>query len=813
MSAAGFYHCSVKGVGRTAGRSVVAAAAYRSGERLNDDITGTVADYRARGGVKETFILAPDHAPAWTHDREQLWNQAERAEARANGRLATEFELALPHELTDAHRKELLIDYLRPIVERHGVAVDVAIHEPGEGKDHRNIHAHVLITHRELGAEGFGEIANRRTITKKVKGQQKEIEIAGIAATISNVTSIRQGWEQATNRAYERAGLDIRVDHRSHAERGIGQEPTKHLGPKVIEMEARGEVTERGAANRDIAKRNAEQQKVAALEVEERKLTAEIIDLKAERAIREARDAAKGRYDRLNETHREVSRDQIPRRYDDLRSAEPPPEISRDFAANANRAGEPVAPIHDRDAAEADWTRKMEAAAIAKAEGRPEPSEARQEPGSGARAQDARQDVEDTRPLGRTAGDIRTAWTLTRHGEDLEEALAARGVSLAVVSAEEARQSERLAAFAKEVGNRAGALREGQIVAVNIYGDVHRFNHRTTGDPRPEIEARLTRLDRGSLLNVTDTKEVMQQAARAAWRDERFEEREKVRPASDIETTIAEALHSTKTGHEFAVALDKAGLTIARATDSDVKALAALREDAGLTAIVGHEEGEATDSRHFATLQAGEIGAVTRNGDVFRLNPFALDLDEAEQRLADTQTRLPSVVEARALNEISGENTAEFWADLHAWNREANASRNDALEGDRALRSTVDAAEHGVEQTLDAAEDAIDAGMHTAGSMLGRFAKSIENVLGGIFSFFGGGDAKLTPLQARLAAQANDELAEARAVIAEVQAKEAAQDEIIFAQDKQAQHEEMERETGYRERPGDREREREREWP
>ena len=95
MTALGFYHCSVKSVGRAKGRSVVAAAAYRSGERLDDEITGQTFDYRARGGVVESFILAPDHAPAWAHDRERLWNEAERAEGRANGRLATEIETRL----------------------------------------------------------------------------------------------------------------------------------------------------------------------------------------------------------------------------------------------------------------------------------------------------------------------------------------------------------------------------------------------------------------------------------------------------------------------------------------------------------------------------------------------------------------------------------------------------------------------------------------------------------------------------------------------------------------------------------------------
>src|ERR1700722_4709246 len=128
MPTSGFYHCSVKGVGRAKGRSIVAAAAYRSGARLVDEITGQAFDYRARGGVLDSFIMTPDNAPAWAHDRAQLWNEAERTEDRANGRLATEFELALPHELDAAQRKQLLKDYLAPIIERHGVAVDVAIH-------------------------------------------------------------------------------------------------------------------------------------------------------------------------------------------------------------------------------------------------------------------------------------------------------------------------------------------------------------------------------------------------------------------------------------------------------------------------------------------------------------------------------------------------------------------------------------------------------------------------------------------------------------------------------------------------------------
>jgi MobA/MobL family len=132
MSASGFYHFSVKAVGRSNGRSIVAAVAYRRGERLVDERTGEVAPYQGRGGVMDKFILTREDAPAWAQTSERLWNELERAVTRANGRLATEFELALPHELTHEQRVLLLKDFLAPIVERHGVAIDIAIHEPGK---------------------------------------------------------------------------------------------------------------------------------------------------------------------------------------------------------------------------------------------------------------------------------------------------------------------------------------------------------------------------------------------------------------------------------------------------------------------------------------------------------------------------------------------------------------------------------------------------------------------------------------------------------------------------------------------------------
>ena len=127
------------------------------------------------------------------------------------------------------------------------------------------------------------------------------------------------------------------------------------------------------------------------------------------------------------------------------------------------------------------------------------------------------------------------------------------------------------------------------------------------------------------------------------------------------------------------------------------------------------------------------------------------------------------------------------------------------------MRHTVYGAEHGVEETLHTADDTVSAGMHAAAVGLGDLAKEIEKVLGGVFSFFGVNEPKLTPIQRELAAKADAELAEARTVAAALQEKEAIQDEIIFQQDRLQQREELERNLGYREPASGREQERERE--
>jgi hypothetical protein len=238
---ASWYHCSVKPISRSAGRSVVAAAAYRLGDALHDEISVETHDYTRRSGVASSFTIAPANAPAWALDPERLWNAVERAEKRINSTLAREVELALPAAVSAEARMGIAQEFAAELVARYGVAVSAAIHKPDRNGDQRNHHAHILFTTRRFEADGLG--AKTRVLDDRKTGPAEVIHLRRIAADL-------------INSALEDAGLDDRVDHRSFAARGIDQEPTSHLGPSAAGKERRGERSDRGDVNREIADHN-----------------------------------------------------------------------------------------------------------------------------------------------------------------------------------------------------------------------------------------------------------------------------------------------------------------------------------------------------------------------------------------------------------------------------------------------------------------------------------------------------------------------------------------------------------------------------
>ena len=149
ISALAIYQLSVKAIRRSEGGNAKAAAAYRSGTKIDQH------DYTHRRGVADRFLLLPPAAPNWTRPR--LWDEAEQAEKRCNSVVAREVLIALPHEMPLLARRKAVETLCRFLVSRYQVAADAALHTPKRGHDARNHHAHILMTTRRISAQGMTE--------------------------------------------------------------------------------------------------------------------------------------------------------------------------------------------------------------------------------------------------------------------------------------------------------------------------------------------------------------------------------------------------------------------------------------------------------------------------------------------------------------------------------------------------------------------------------------------------------------------------------------------------------------------------------
>ena len=241
------YHCSVKVISRSDGRSVTGAAAYRSGSAIADERTGVTHDYTRKTGVDHVELLLPVNAPDWAHDRSRLWNAVEKIERRKDSQLAREVEVSIPRELRRDQMLALVRDFAHDQFVSRGMIADVAFHH----LDGDNPHAHILLTMRDIHPDGFGK--KNRDWNSRDLLQAWRIE-----------------WERHANAALERNGFDQRIDHRTLAAQGIDRTPQIHLGPNVIQMEQRGIRTDRGAMMMAIDNDNTE--------IQELKTLLEIID-------------------------------------------------------------------------------------------------------------------------------------------------------------------------------------------------------------------------------------------------------------------------------------------------------------------------------------------------------------------------------------------------------------------------------------------------------------------------------------------------------------------------------------------------------
>lgn len=228
------YHFSAQVASRSAGRSVVAMAAYRSGQRLEDERTGEMKFYR-RASNPQNEIMAPVHSPEWIQDRNRLWNEVEKAEKRKDAQLCREINVALPKEFSPELQTKMLRAFCQREFVARGMIADVAIHRD----DANNPHAHIMLTMREIGPEGFG---------KKVR-EWNEREL---------IAKWREAWAHDVNRIFEKANRPERIDHRSLEAQGITDRvPTIHEGPTVRDMEKKGKQTDRGDINRAAKAHNA----------------------------------------------------------------------------------------------------------------------------------------------------------------------------------------------------------------------------------------------------------------------------------------------------------------------------------------------------------------------------------------------------------------------------------------------------------------------------------------------------------------------------------------------------------------------------
>ena len=255
------YHCNISIVSRGKGKSAVAAAAYRSGEKLTNEWDGMTHDYTRKGGVVHTEIMLPPHAPPSFSDRSTLWNSVELYEKAGNAQLAREIDAALPIELSREEQIRLVREYCSSQFVSRGMCVDYAIHDTDSG----NPHCHIMLTMRPLDERGTWAAKSKKEYDLDENGERirlpsgryktHKVDLTGWNDK-DNTLLWRKAWADYTNDFLERNGSPERIDHRSNAERGIDELPTVHMGVAACQMEKKGIATEKGELNRNIQKAN-----------------------------------------------------------------------------------------------------------------------------------------------------------------------------------------------------------------------------------------------------------------------------------------------------------------------------------------------------------------------------------------------------------------------------------------------------------------------------------------------------------------------------------------------------------------------------
>ncbi len=305
------YRLSIKLIGRGGGRSIVAAAAYRSGEKLHNDETGLTHDFSRKGGIELSEVLLPENAPTKYLDRQILWNEVQKVEIRSNAQFAREIQVSFPYEMTKEERIECIRSFIQENFVSKGMIADWAYHNP-EPLEH-NPHAHILLSCRGFNEDGewnaktktvfanerdehgravynpekpsydqndrentaqyripvLDENGNQKTRERKGKGVEKLWERITIPQNDwndhKNAEIWRASWAEHCNRYL---APENQIDHRSYARQGIDKVPTIYAGISAIKIEEKGGFSERMEINRGINQQNVIRAQIKAISKE-----------------------------------------------------------------------------------------------------------------------------------------------------------------------------------------------------------------------------------------------------------------------------------------------------------------------------------------------------------------------------------------------------------------------------------------------------------------------------------------------------------------------------------------------------------------
>lgn len=252
------FHLSVKMISRGKGKSAIAAAAYRSGEKITNEYDGVTHDYTRKRGVVMTSILLPDNAPIEFYNRSKLWNAVEKIEKAKNAQLAREVEISIPKELNFAEGYHLVEEFCQKNFVEKGMITDICFHDKGDG----NPHAHIMLTVRPFNKDRKWGSKQKKVYILDENGEKiydrkkRQYKCKSVPTTDwndrGNVEKWRKSWAELCNTYLQKAGREERVDHRSYERQGLDILPTQHLGTAASQMENKNIKTERGEVNRHI---------------------------------------------------------------------------------------------------------------------------------------------------------------------------------------------------------------------------------------------------------------------------------------------------------------------------------------------------------------------------------------------------------------------------------------------------------------------------------------------------------------------------------------------------------------------------------